>query len=126
MSEAARDPRLTRRRFLVLASLVVTGAGLLQACGQQAPAAKPAESKPAEAAKPAGGATPAAGAPKRGGTVTALVQNDWTSLDPPFEIGAGAGFNMLYDGWVVLEKDAAKNAWEFKPALLASWDLKPD
>src|SRR5688572_3921814 len=127
MSEAARDPRLTRRRFLVLASVMVTGAGLLQACGQQAPAAKPAESKPAEAAKPAApAAKPAAGNPKRGGTVTALVQNDWTSLDPPFEIGAASGFNMLYEGWVRLERDAAKNAWEFKPALLAEWDLKPD
>jgi len=149
MSEAARDPRLTRRRFLVLTSLVVSGAGLLQACGQQAPAAKPAESKPAEAAKPAAPAATtapaapaaqpapaqkpadakpaaAAGTPKRGGTLTALVQNDWTSLDPPFEIGAGVGFNMLFEGWVRLERNDANTAWEFKPALLAEWDLKPD
>ncbi|MFN8521684.1 MAG: ABC transporter substrate-binding protein [Chloroflexota bacterium] len=152
MGTAARSSRLTRRRFLVWTSLGLTAAGLLQACGQQAAPPGPSDAKPAavaptavSAALPPGTApTPApaataqqapaqkpaeapkpAGAPKRGGTLTALVQNDWTSLDPPFEIGAGAGFNMLYDQWVVLEKDPAGN-WLPKPALLAEWDLKPD
>ncbi|MGE4057002.1 MAG: ABC transporter substrate-binding protein, partial [Vicinamibacterales bacterium] len=60
MSEVARDPRVTRRRFLTLACVMVTGAGLLQACGQQAPSAP---SKPAEAPKPTEAAKPAAPAP---------------------------------------------------------------
>ena len=46
--------RLTRRDALRLAGLSGLGMALLSACGQQAPAAKPAETaKPADAAKPA-------------------------------------------------------------------------
>src|SRR5262249_1887256 len=46
--------RLTRREVLKLAGISGLGMALLSACGQQAPAAKPAEpAKPAEAAKPA-------------------------------------------------------------------------
>lgn len=51
-SRSAR--RLTRREALRLAGITGLGMALLSACGQQAPAAKPAETaKPAEAAKPA-------------------------------------------------------------------------
>ena len=43
--------RLTRRDMLKVAGLSGLGMALLTACGQQAPAAKPAEpAKPAEAA----------------------------------------------------------------------------
>jgi peptide/nickel transport system substrate-binding protein len=63
---AMTDTRVTRRRMLLL-TMQVTGAGLvaglLSACGQQAPAAAP---KPTEAAKPAAPAAataPAAAAP---------------------------------------------------------------
>lgn len=45
--------RVTRREALRVAGLSGLGMALLSACGQQAPAQKPAESKPAEAAKPA-------------------------------------------------------------------------
>jgi ABC-type transport system substrate-binding protein len=97
------------------------------AAAKPAEQAKPAEAaKPTEAAKPAADAKPAAGNPKRGGAVTALVQNDWTSLDPPFEIGAGAGFSMLFDQWVILKKEAGKESWVPTPALLSEWDLKND
>src|SRR3954451_18718820 len=51
-SRSAR--RVTRREALRLAGLSGLGMALLSACGQQAPAAKPAETaKPADAAKPA-------------------------------------------------------------------------
>jgi len=98
--------RLTRRDVLKLAGLSGLGMALLTACGQQAPAAKPAEpakpaetkpaapapttapaapaaqqapaQKPAEAAKPAADAKPAA-TPKDGGTFRYYA---WTE-DPP-------------------------------------------
>src|SRR5215217_5130180 len=57
-SRSAR--RVTRREALRIAGLYGLGMALLSACGQQAPAAKPAEpAKPAEAAKPAAPAAPA-------------------------------------------------------------------
>src|SRR5262245_26413402 len=53
--------RLSRRDALKLAGLSGLGMALLTACGQQAPAAKPAEpAKPAEAAAPAATTAPAA------------------------------------------------------------------
>src|SRR3954464_466078 len=61
-SRSAR--RVTRREALRLAGLSGLGMALLSACGQQAPAAKPAETKPADAAKPAApAATTAPAAP---------------------------------------------------------------
>jgi peptide/nickel transport system substrate-binding protein len=60
MSDVARDPGVTRRRFLVLATAMVAGAGLLQACSQQAPATP---AKPADAPKPAAAAPAATTAP---------------------------------------------------------------
>src|SRR5262245_32895252 len=58
-SRSAR--RVSRREALRLAGLSGLGMALLSACGQQAPAPKPAEpAKPAEAAKPADAAKPAA------------------------------------------------------------------
>src|SRR5215211_3825509 len=51
--DAPTRRRMTRRDMLRLAGLSGLGMALLSACGQQAPAAKPAETKPAEAAKPA-------------------------------------------------------------------------
>jgi peptide/nickel transport system substrate-binding protein len=114
-----------------------------------APPAKPAESKPAEAkpaeAKPAaaGAASPAAqpaapaatapaaapaksaGTPKRGGTLNALVQNDWVRLDPLLDTGSGNGFNMLFDTYIAWTQDKS-GAWTYAPALFAEWDLKAD
>src|SRR3954451_7045590 len=66
-SRSAR--RVTRREALRIAGLSGLGMALLSACGQQAPAARPAEpAKPAEAAKPAAPAAttaPAAPAPQQ-------------------------------------------------------------
>jgi peptide/nickel transport system substrate-binding protein len=71
-------------------------------------------------------AAPAAGTPKRGGTLIAGVQNDWVRLDPIFETGAGAGFNMLFDSYVTWIKDPKTGVWDAKPELFSEWDLKAD
>src|SRR5215216_1463202 len=54
LDRGRRPGPLTRRRFLQLCAVSTSGLALSVACGQQTPApAKPAESKPADAAKPA-------------------------------------------------------------------------
>src|SRR3954467_362262 len=67
-----------------------TQAAPAQAAATQAPAAaaKPAESQqgagaqgPAAPPKPTEAPKPAAGTPKRGGTATLAVQNDWLTFD---------------------------------------------
>src|SRR6188508_355787 len=103
-------PRLARRSFLSQLGGVAMLTPLLAACGQAAApgsapqaaapakpaeskpaeAAKPAESKPAEAAKPA---APAAAAPtqapasqpaaKAGGELRVAMESDVVTLDPP-------------------------------------------
>src|SRR5262249_35083528 len=57
------------------------------------PSAAPTAAAPAAAAKPVG-------TPKRGGTLTALVQNDWVRLDPLFDTGSGNGFDQIFDTYV--------------------------
>jgi peptide/nickel transport system substrate-binding protein len=140
-------------RVLGLGAVTAASLPLLEACAPAAPAtqkpadaAKPAEaSKPAEAAKPADAAkpaeaakpadtskpaaqapAPAAGAPKRGGTLTVVVQNDWVSLDPLFNTGESTGLNMLYGTWVRLQRDAKTETWGPTPDMVAEWDIKPD
>lgn len=83
-------------------------------------AAIASQSTGATAAKPSGSA------PKRGGTVNAVVQNDWVKLDPIFETGSGGGFNMLFDTWVRWAKDPTSGIWSSTPNLIAEWDLKAD
>jgi hypothetical protein len=106
ISTGRSERRLSRRDALKLAGLSGLGMALLTACGQQAPAAKPAETKPAapaaataapaaqqapaqkpaEAAKPADAAKPAAAAgpaPKDGGTFRAhQYTEDPPTIDP--------------------------------------------
>lgn len=91
--------------------------------------AAPTAAAPKPAEKPAAASAPApkpAGLPKRGGTLNALVQNDWVRLDPLFDTGSGNGFDMLFDTWVRWSKDDKTGVWNPEPRLLAEWDLKPD
>src|SRR5213082_748610 len=98
-NDASVNKRVTRRRLLVM-SVQVAGAGLvaglLGACGQQAPAAAP---KPTEAAKPA---APAAAAPTQaapaakpagatGGTLRVGHFSNPSQLDPHKAV---AGFDQ--------------------------------
>lgn len=62
-------------------------------------------------------------APTRGGSLNALVQNDWVSLDPLFNSAEPNGTNMIYDHWVRWEKDPASGAWGPQPDLVAAWEL---
>ncbi len=92
-----------------------------------AAAANPATAVPAAATKPAAVApAKAVGTPKRGGTLTALVQNDWVQLDPLFDTGSGNGFNMIFDLWVRWVKDPKTGVFDPKPALIAAWETKND
>ena len=129
-------------KTLGLGAVTVASLPLLEACAP-APAApaKPADSKPAaagatqapakpaEAAKPADAAKPAAqvaaGSPKRGGSATIVVQNDWVSFDPPFNTAEPGGSNMIYGSWINWTPDS-KGAWGPAPDLVAEWDAKPD
>lgn len=61
--------------------------------------------------------------PIRGGTLTALVQNDWVSLDPLFNSAEPNGTTMLYDHWVRWEKDPTSGAWGPTPELVTAWEL---
>ena len=128
-------------KVLGLGAVTVASLPLLEACAPAAPATqKPAEpSKPAEAAKPADASKPAtaakpadskpaqaaAGAPKRGGSATIVVQNDWVSFDPPFNTAEPGGSNMIYGTWINWEP-VAGGGWGPKPDLVAEWDAKPD
>src|SRR4051794_5923488 len=80
-------PSLSRRGFLQTFALLGGGLALTAACGQQAPAAapaKPAETKPTDAAKPAEAAKPAAaaGAPVKGGTLRIGLSSEAVTMDP--------------------------------------------
>ena len=101
---------------------------------QQAPAQKPAESKPAEAAKPAAAAAPkpaaasggspafaAAGEmPKRGGTLRAVVQNDFVTMWPLITTGPTA---MMCFDTLVNWRLGADGRWGPQPGLAESWEL---
>jgi ABC-type transport system substrate-binding protein len=137
---------LSRRRFLTRAVLLAATTGAFAVAGgcSSAPATPSAGSTPAASSAaaptqaPATAATPApkpttapaaaaasgGASSKRGGTLTALVQNDWVSMDPIFETGVGSGFNMLYDTWIDWVKDPQSGRFGPKPRLFAEWDLK--
>lgn len=142
MQRASRVPQTTRRDFLrgsagLLAGVV--GASILQACGgassptatgasgtsgTQATAKSTTAGSSATTGQPAP-TTAAAGNPKRGGTLTAAVQNDWVSMDPLFNTAEPTGFAMVYDGWLKLEKDPKTGQWAPQPWLVEAWDLQP-
>src|SRR5687768_2478746 len=126
-------------KVLGLGAVTVASLPLLEACAPAPAAPKPADSKPAEAAKPADASKPAtaakpadtkpaqaaAGAPKRGGSATIVVQNDWVSFDPPFNTAEPGGSNMIYGSWINWKPNAS-GAWGPAPDLVAEWDAKPD
>lgn len=140
--------RVSRRRLILLAAGSV-GLGLTacmrrdtpQAGGAvptQAPAAqakpaeaKPADAKPAAAAQPAAPAAPkpveaqkpAAGTPKRGGTVTAAMQNDWLTFDTALNSASESTHFMIYDPLFFFERND-KGVWEYTPGLVEKWELK--
>jgi len=129
---------VNRRQLLKVLGLGVATAAslpLLQACAPSAPAQKPADSsKPAEASKPAdskpaeaakAAAQAAAGTPKRGGSATIVVQNDWVSFDPPFNTAEPGGSNMVYGSWINWKPNAT-GGWGPSPDLVAEWDAKPE
>jgi peptide/nickel transport system substrate-binding protein len=101
---------------------------------QAAPAAK-TESKPAEAAKPATEQKPAAAAkpdagspamaapgemPKRGGTLRAVVQNDFVTMWPMITTGPTA---MMCFDTLVNWRPGADGRWGPQPGLAESWEL---
>src|SRR5215210_5809942 len=89
-----------------------------------AEAAKPAaEQKPATAAKPDGGSPAMAAAgemPKRGGTLRAVVQNDFVTMWPLITTGPTA--TMCYDA-LVNWRLGADGRWGPQPGLAESWEL---
>jgi ABC-type transport system substrate-binding protein len=90
----------------------------------QAPVSKPAEAaKPAEVPKPAEAPKPAAGQPKRGGTITALMQNDWLTFDVAFNTASTSTQFVIFDPLVNFERND-KGQWEYLPGLAEKWDLK--
>jgi ABC-type transport system substrate-binding protein len=112
--------------------------GASQAAPTQAPAAqtKSAESKPAEAAKPAAAAQPAAapakpteapkpaaGTPKRGGTITVGVQNDWLTFDTALNSASEGTHYNIYDPLFFFGRND-KGVWEYTPGLVEKWELK--
>jgi len=117
----ARDP-ISRRHFLLRTTGVLAGfatAGLLQACGGAVAPTASGGATGSPSAPPA-----AAGDPKRGGTLTVAVQNDWVTMDPLFNTAEPTGFAMIYDGLIVWGKDAKTGVWGPQPALLETWDLQ--
>jgi len=129
----------TRRGFLVRTAGVlagITGAAILQACGES-PSPAASTSAPAAAVSTQAGAQPTTasaptkaaaaapvGTPKRGGALTASVQNDWVTMDPLFNSAEPSGYAMMYDGWVKWDKDPKTGQWGPQPWLVTSWDLQ--
>jgi peptide/nickel transport system substrate-binding protein len=115
---------ISRRNFLMRTTGILAGiaaAGLLQACGGST--ATPA---PTAAGGVSGSSSaPAAGSPKRGGTLTVAVQNDWVTMDPLFNTAEPTGFAMIYDGLIRWGKDPQSGVWGPQPWLLEAWDLQP-
>src|SRR5215217_1539848 len=128
-SRSARRP--TRREALRLAGLSGLGMALLSACGQQAPAAKPAEpAKPAEAAKPAADAKPAA-TPKGGGTFRAhIYTEDPPTLDPYLNVSFRVQeFAAFYYSRLLMSKKGpgiAAQAYIMEGDLAESWKPSAD
>jgi peptide/nickel transport system substrate-binding protein len=148
-----RGTRLSRRTLLI-GAMQVAAISVLQACQSQPPAgptptaapqqapAKPAAAEATPAAKAAPVVTQAAnapaaptvapaipaasaGAPRRGGTLTVAVQNDWVTLDPLFASANLNGGHLIYGDWIRWDKDAKTGQWGPQPEMIAEWDLKP-
>ncbi len=134
LGEAKSDPpeRLTSRRALLKGFVVLMAAGavasLAIACGQQAPATKPAEptpkaeTKPAPAGQSAQGAKPAE-EPRKGGTLKVGIIGEPPALDPSFTT-ATITANI---SWHMFEQLFQKNdKQEPVPFLLDKYDVSGD
>ncbi|MDQ6673230.1 MAG: ABC transporter substrate-binding protein [Chloroflexota bacterium] len=142
-SEARRSTRPLSRRGLLrrvaaVGLSVPAGVAVLSACASPAPPAAPPAPAPtapiapavtppgtaAGAAGPtpqvAGGGGQAGGTPKRGGTLRAVVVNDFTTMWPTLATGPTAA--MCYD-WLVRWRKGADGQWGPQPGLAESWDL---
>lgn len=139
-------PEMSRRRFVVqLGSLALAATGLA-ACARRAepPAAAPATVAPAAVVPTATSATSAAAAPtsapasaptsaptpatsaaaqpKRGGSITVGVVNDWITMDPAYNNAENSPQRMLYDPILFYRPDAS-GTWNFQPGLAEKWDF---
>jgi peptide/nickel transport system substrate-binding protein len=126
--------RLSRRALLhlVLSSVPV---GLLAAACSNAPAAAPTQAPAQRGATSAAGqptsaptaaqvsqptATPAGQAISRGGTLRAVVQNDFVTMWPAVTTGPSAA--RCFD-WLVRWRRGSDNRWGPQPGLAESWEL---
>jgi peptide/nickel transport system substrate-binding protein len=131
--------RLTRRRFLTLAT-ISSSTALLVACGQAPSAAapttpaKPAAAAPAPTPQAAAAgptlaptaapqaASAAGGAARRGGTLLVAEQNDTQTFDPHRSTGGSPAYGMVYNALVNwrVQSDGSVKA---EPDLATSWQL---
>jgi peptide/nickel transport system substrate-binding protein len=77
------------------------------------PTAAPTSAPVAAAATPAG-------TPKRGGTLRAVIQNDFVTMFPALTTGPTA--NQCFD-WLVRWRRGADGVWGPRPGLAESWEL---
>lgn len=126
MSHAA-GKRITRRLFVT--GVAVSAAALgLEACARRAADAPAAPvAAPANTAAPvvAATATPdkaASAAARRGGTITAAVQNDWVTFDNILNSAEPTTHYMIYDPLFFFSPDDKGN-WVPAPGLVEKWEF---
>ena len=136
--------RIARRAFLhrlALSSGALAVAGLAGACAPAAPASKPAEAKPTEAAKPAApGATtapaaakpaeaakptaaPAAAAAKPTGTLVAAGESIGDNYDPSVSF---QGWSHAWTAANLFDTLVDTREGKVAPALATEWSVSPD
>ncbi len=93
-----------------------TAAAQAPDAAKPAPAAQPTAAPAAEAAKPA------AGAAKRGGTITAALQNDWLTFDSALNSANSASHFMIFDPLFFYQKND-KGEWATTPGLVEKWEF---
>ncbi|MDQ3654505.1 MAG: ABC transporter substrate-binding protein [Chloroflexota bacterium] len=66
--------------------------------------------------------TDTAGTPKRGGTITAALQNDWVSVDPLTSGGTLNPHHMIFEPLFNLQP-GENGIWQPVPALVEEWEV---
>jgi ABC-type transport system substrate-binding protein len=121
--------RVLFRRVVAFGLSAPLVGAVLSACGSPTPAgpgSAPASTAPATVGaaepnkQPASAGQPAAAKPKRGGTLRAVVVNDFTTMWPMLATGPTAV--MCYD-WLVRWRKGADGRWAAVPGLAESWEL---
>jgi peptide/nickel transport system substrate-binding protein len=130
-----RLPRRVVLRRMAAVTLAASGVGaLLAACGAPAPAAPAAPATPGATGagapttgpatsgtqQPNAQAQASTGTPRRGGTLRAVVVNDWTTMWPV--LATGPAPSACYD-WLVRWRKDTNGQWGPTPGLAESWDL---